>query len=223
LALLLGSGDGGAKAAGLRIGKRALRELLRSLPAALLGPSSVSVRHTLQRPATFRARCSKHPEGLHAVPRTYWGSHLASFAYLRRTFDCRGNSVCYWSTGALRFCTGVAPLWPIALMMVLFFHASRLAARKNSIRILIRGRSPKRSSIPRPVNSFSTASIIPFFFRPFSTPARTALLLNGRETIWNYGSYAPGSPPVFHRGTRSSRICGPSRRAATWFDPTPMM
>jgi hypothetical protein len=95
----------------------------------------------------------------------------------------------------------VGTFWPrrsiaaIALMMVLFFHAARLAlvvfdpylsSRPLAEALL---RSPKGNLIVN--HHYYTFSSI-FFYTD-----RTALLLNGRTNNLIYGSYAPGAPPVF--------------------------
>jgi NADH:ubiquinone oxidoreductase subunit K len=117
---------------------------------------------------------------------------LPAFAYLRMPLLVAGFAFLIGAVGTF---------WPrrsiaaIALMMVLFFHAARLAlvvfdpylsSRPLAEALL---RSPKGNLIVN--HHYYTFSSI-FFYTD-----RTALLLNGRTNNLIYGSYAPGAPPVF--------------------------
>ena len=117
---------------------------------------------------------------------------LPAFAYLRMPLLVAGFAFLIGAVGAF---------WPrrsiaaIALMMVLLFHAARLAlvvfdpylsSRPLAEALL---RSPKGNLIVN--HHYYTFSSI-FFYTD-----RTALLLNGRINNLIYGSYAPGAPPVF--------------------------
>ena len=83
----------------------------------------------------------------------------------------------------------------LALMMVLFLHASRMALVVFDPYLSSRPLAEALSRAPRgelivdgPYYSFSSV----FFYAN-----RTALLLNGRVNNLEYGSYAPGAPDVF--------------------------
>jgi 4-amino-4-deoxy-L-arabinose transferase-like glycosyltransferase len=119
---------------------------------------------------------------------------IQSFAYLRAPLVLAG----------LAFLAGTAACWavrgrrvylPIALMMVLFIHASRLALVAFdpylSSRTLAEAleRAPNGQLI---INGEYYAFSSVFFYT-----RRTALLWNGRGNNLEYGSYAPGSPSVF--------------------------
>ncbi|MGH9632364.1 MAG: ArnT family glycosyltransferase [Bryobacteraceae bacterium] len=123
---------------------------------------------------------------------------MASFAYLRVPLLLAG----------LAFLTGAIGAWKfqeqrtfalIAIMMILFLHAARLALvvfdPYLSSRPLARAlmEAPPGQLIAD--NQYYTFSSV-FFYTNFNTN-RSALLLNGRVTNLEYGSYAPGAPDVF--------------------------
>jgi 4-amino-4-deoxy-L-arabinose transferase-like glycosyltransferase len=119
---------------------------------------------------------------------------IHSFAYLRTELILAG----------LAFLLGAAACWmvrttrvylAIALMMVMFLHASRMAlvvfdpylsSRPLAEALL---RAPKGELV---INGEYYAFSSVFFYS-----GRNALLWNGRRDNLEYGSYAPGSPPVF--------------------------
>jgi 4-amino-4-deoxy-L-arabinose transferase-like glycosyltransferase len=119
---------------------------------------------------------------------------IQSFAYLRTPLLVAG----------LAFLAGTVACWlvrgrrvyvAIALMMVLFIHASRLAlvvfdpylsSRPLAEALL---RAPKGTLV---INGEYYAFSSVFFYT-----GRTALLWNGRGNNLEYGSYAPGSAPAF--------------------------
>jgi len=119
---------------------------------------------------------------------------IHSFAYLRPQLILAG----------LAFLIGAVTCWivrgrrvylAIALMMVLFLQASRMAlvvfdpylsSRPLAEALL---RAPKGELV---INGAYYAFSSVFFYS-----GRKALLWNGRSDNLEYGSYAPGSPPVF--------------------------
>jgi 4-amino-4-deoxy-L-arabinose transferase-like glycosyltransferase len=119
---------------------------------------------------------------------------IHSFAYLRTELILAG----------LAFLVGAVACWMmrstrvylvIALMMVLFLHASRMAlvvfdpylsSRPLAEALL---RAPKGELV---INGAYYAFSSVFFYS-----GRQALLWNGRRDNLEYGSYAPDSPPVF--------------------------
>src|SRR5271169_6780589 len=119
---------------------------------------------------------------------------LASFAYLRVPL----------LMAAVAFCIGALATWRLAgqkaflftaLMMVLFFHAARLAMAVFD---------PYMSSRPLAeaiLKSPEGALIVDHHYYTFSSiffyTNRTALLRNGRFNNLEYGAYAPGVPDVF--------------------------
>jgi hypothetical protein len=119
---------------------------------------------------------------------------IQSFAYLRTPLLVAG----------LAFLAGTVACWAgrgrrvyvaIALMMVLFIHASRLAlvvfdpylSSRPLAEALVR--APQGTLV---INGEYYAFSSVFFYT-----GRTALLWNGRGNNLEYGSYAPRSAPVF--------------------------
>lgn len=119
---------------------------------------------------------------------------LASFAYLRLPLLAAAVAFLIGVLGMLRI-KGARPFLAAALMMVLFFHAARLAlvvfdpylSSKPLADALLR--SPDGQLIVD--HHYYTFSSV-FFYT-----GRDALLLNGRINNLVYGSYAPGSPSIF--------------------------
>jgi len=120
--------------------------------------------------------------------------NIAALAYLRLPLAVAvlagfiGAIGAWFGKGERRFLT-------IALMMVIFCHAARLALVVFDPFLSSRplaealNRSPKGTLIINgPYYTFSSV----FFYT-----GETALILNGRETNLEYGSYAPDAPPVF--------------------------
>jgi hypothetical protein len=119
---------------------------------------------------------------------------LASFAYLRLPLAVAAVAFLAGALGTVR-ATGRRAFLAAALMMVLFFHAARLAmvvfdpylsSRPLAEALL---RAPEgRLIVDHHYYTFSSV----FFYTN-----RSALLLNGRFNNLVYGSYAPGAPDVF--------------------------
>jgi 4-amino-4-deoxy-L-arabinose transferase-like glycosyltransferase len=119
---------------------------------------------------------------------------IESFAYLRVPLLVAAGAFLVGALGAFRS-TGLRAFLSAALMMVLFFHAARIAmvvfdpylsSRPLAEALL---RAPEGELISaRPYYAFSSI----YFYTN-----RTALILNGRFNNLEYGSYAPGAPSVF--------------------------
>jgi hypothetical protein len=119
---------------------------------------------------------------------------LASFAYLRLPLALAVVAFVVGSIGAFKANTQRAVL-AAALMMVLFFHAARLAMVAFD---------PYLSSQPlaEALEKSPTGTlIVDHHYYEFSSVLfytnRSALLLNGRFMNLEYGSYAPAAPNVF--------------------------
>jgi hypothetical protein len=119
---------------------------------------------------------------------------IESFAYLRAPLLVAGAAFTIGVLGLMLW-RGRKAFLAAALMMVLFFHAARMAlvtfdpylsSRPLAEALL---RSPKGTLvIDHHYYEFSSV----FFYT-----GRTAWLLNGRFNNLVYGSYAPGAPDVF--------------------------
>ena len=128
---------------------------------------------------------------------------VASFAYLRFPLLVASVAFCLGALANLRF-TGQRAYLAAALMMVLFFHAARIAmavfdpymsSRPLAEAIL---KSPKGTLIVD--HHYYTFSSIFFYTN------RTALLRNGRFFNLEYGAYAPGVPDVFIDDTQFKNL-----------------
>jgi hypothetical protein len=191
LALLLGSAMA-TEDAWTRWGTRGLG-LITAACTVCIGILLYLVRGT-PAPGDISQALQQHPEA-YTLSLGHMGDlTIQSFAYLRAPLALAG----------LAFLVGTLACWlgrgrrvylAIAVIMVLFIHASRLALvvfdpylssrplaeallRESNGKLIINGEYYAFSSV--------------FFYT-----GRTALLWNGRGNNLEYGSYAPGSPSVF--------------------------
>ncbi len=134
---------------------------------------------------------------------------LQSFAYLRTPLLLAG----------VAFAVGAAGVWllpgrraflALAAMMVLFFHASRMALVVFDPYLSSRPLAQALRHEP------DGQLIVDGAYYPFSSVLfytdHTALLLNGRSNNLEYGSYAPGAPSVFIDDTRFAQMWSSSAR-----------
>jgi 4-amino-4-deoxy-L-arabinose transferase-like glycosyltransferase len=119
---------------------------------------------------------------------------LKSFAYLRTPLIVAGIATLLGFIGAWRLRARRA-VWALALMMVLFFQAARLALiafdpylGSYPLANALNHAKPGRLMID---DAYYEMSGIFFYTN------RSALILNGRFNNLEYGSYAPGAPHVF--------------------------
>jgi len=191
LALLLGSAMA-MKGGWIRGGARVTAVIAICAAIACLGLWWL-VRNAAS-PGDISAALSSHP-GSYTLSLGHMGDlTLSSFAYLRLPL----------LVAALAFVIGVAGHWratgppaylAAALMMVVFFHAARLALVVFDPYLSSR---PLAEAIQRAPEG---KLIIDHHYYTFSSvffyTNRDALLLNGRFNNLVYGSYAPGAPDVF--------------------------
>lgn len=191
LALLLGS----ALATGdwwLRLGTRVLG-VITALCTVAITTILYLVRNTAA-PGDISNALHQHP-GTYTLSLGHMGDlTIASFAYLRTPLLMAG----------VAFLLGTVACWvlpdrrvylAIALMMLLFIHASRVAMAIFEPYLSSR---PLAMALERAPGG---QLIINGAYYGFSSVIfytnRSALLWNGRKNNLEYGSYAPGSPPVF--------------------------
>lgn len=119
---------------------------------------------------------------------------LESFAYLRLPLALAALAFLIGAVGTLRT-RGARPLLALGVMMVIFFHAARLAMVAFDPYLSSR---PLAEALER---SPAGELVIDHHYYTFSSvffyTNRTAWLLNGRFNNLVYGSYAPGAPNVF--------------------------
>jgi hypothetical protein len=191
IALLLGSAmvTGGEW---IRRGTRVLAVIAAS--AGLITLSLFFLTRNLPAPGDISQALSQHPGAYKLSLGHMQDLTLASFAYLRTPL----------LVAAIAFCLGALAAWKLngqrvflaaALMMIIFFHAARMAMAVfdpfMSSRPLAEAiqRSPEGTLIID--HHYYTFSSIFFYTN------RTALLRNGRFFNLEYGAYAPGAPDIF--------------------------
>lgn len=198
LALLLGA----AIAAGgvwVDRGTRALRLLAGAAGSVALALAWL-VRNT-PAPGDISLALSRHPGAYKLSLGHVEDLTLSSLAYLRLPLVLAGVA---FLLGAIlpsvlwrvrRIGRDTAPFVAAAMMMIVFFHAARLAmvafdpylsSRPLAEALL---RAPKATLVVEG-HDYPFSSVI--FYAD-----RSALLLNGRRQNLVYGSYAPGAPNVF--------------------------
>ena len=191
LALLLGS----AMAIGGDWIRRGTRLLVVTAACAGLAALAIlfAVRH-VPAPGDIAGALSQHPNAY-----TFSLGHmedltLESFAYLRLPLGIAAVAFLAGALGSMRW-LGQRAFLAAALMMVLFFHAARIAlvvfdpylsSRPLEEALL---HSPDGKLILD--HHYFTYSSVPFY------TSRDALLLNGRRENMEYGAAAPGAPPIF--------------------------
>ncbi len=206
MALLLGS----AMAAGgdwVRRGTRVLAAVTACASLACLA-ILVAVRH-VPTPGDIAQALSRHPSAYTLSLGHMEDLTLESFAYLRLPLAIAAVAFGIGAAGSLR-AVGRRAFLAAALMMVIFFHAARLAmvtfdpylsSRPLAEALL---RSP-RGELVIDHHYYTFSSI--FFYTN-----RTGWLLNGRFNNLVYGSYAPGAPDVFLTDDQwKERWLGPER------------
>lgn len=121
---------------------------------------------------------------------------LASFAYLRLPLVVAGaafavGAIAAWRRQTTRAGTPV-PLVALTVMMVLFYHAARLALVVFDP--YLSSRPLAEALLQAPAGTLIVDDQYYRFSSVFFYANRRALLLNGRVTNLDYGSYAPDSP-----------------------------
>jgi 4-amino-4-deoxy-L-arabinose transferase-like glycosyltransferase len=146
---------------------------------------------TLPTPGDISTALTQHPEA-YTLSLGHMGDlTLQSFAYLRPPLILAG----------LAFAIGATAFWwrqpniALALMMVMFLHAARLAM--ITFDPYLSSRPLAEALIKAPPGRLIEDDAYYTFSSVFFYANRTALLLNGRKTNLEYGSYAPGAPNVF--------------------------
>ena len=128
---------------------------------------------------------------------------LSSFAYLRLPLIVAGVAFLIGALAAFRWQGRRAQLG-LVLMMVLFYHAARLALITFDPYL---GSRPLAEAILRaPPGKLIVDDQYYAFSSVFWYTNRTALLLNGRVNNLEYGSNAPGAPDVFLNDDQFARL-----------------
>jgi 4-amino-4-deoxy-L-arabinose transferase-like glycosyltransferase len=191
LALLLGSAMA-VKGDWIRRGTRLLSVIAAS--AGLVTLTLFFLTRNVPAPGDISQALSQHPGAYKLSLGHMQDLTLASFAYLRAPL----------LVAAIAFCVGGLAIWKwagqraflsAALMMILFFHASRLAMAVFDPYLSSR---PLANAI---LKSPEGRLIVDHHYYTFSSiffyTNRSALLRNGRFNNLEYGAAAPGVPDVF--------------------------
>ncbi len=196
LALLLGS----AMAAGGAWIKRGTRVL--ALVAACAGLATLTLffltRH-MPAPGDISQALSQHPGAYKLSLGHMQDLTLASFAYLRLPLVLAAVAFCLGALAIWKF-AGQRAFLAAALMMVLFFHAARLAMAVFDP--FMSSRPLAEAILKSPPGTLIIDRHYYFFSSVFFYTNRTALLRNGRFFNLEYGAYAPGAPDVFIDNTQ---------------------
>ena len=128
---------------------------------------------------------------------------VAAFAYLRLPLAVAGVAFLIGAAGSWKL-QGRRAVPALVIMMVLFFHAARLALVTFDPYL---GSRPLADALNRAAEG---RLIVDDQYYAFSSVMfyanRKALLLNGRVTNVEYGSYAPGAPDVFLDDQQFARL-----------------
>jgi len=191
LALLLGSAMAGEHG-WLRAGTRLLGVIC-SLAAVAVAVLLFLVRGE-PTPGDISSALRQNPEAYTLALGHLGDLTLHSFAYLRGPLTLAGLAFLFGAWGTLAL-SGKRAFLAVAAMMTLFLHAARGAL--VAFEPYLSSRPLARALLDSPPGGL----IVDGPYYPFSSvffyANRTALLLDGRQTNLEYGSYAPGSPPVF--------------------------
>jgi 4-amino-4-deoxy-L-arabinose transferase-like glycosyltransferase len=119
---------------------------------------------------------------------------LAAFAYLRLPLAVAGLGFLIGAAGCWKL-EGHRAIAALTVMMILFFHAARLALVAFDPYM---GSRPLAEALTHaPAGQLIVDDQYYAFSSVMFYANRSALLLNGRVTNLEYGSYAPGAPDVF--------------------------
>lgn len=159
----------------------------------LIGVALYVVRH-VPTPGDISTALSQHPEAYTLSLGHLGDLTVHSLAYLRAPLAVAGAAFLVGAIGAWLL-RGRRAFLAVAVMMVLFFHASRMALVVFDPYLSSRPLAEALQHQP------SGKLIVDGTYYPFSSVLfyanRKALLLNGRLNNLEYGSYAPDAPAVF--------------------------
>jgi len=176
----------------VRYGTRALG-VIAALCAVATIAIAFSVRN-LPTPGDISVALSRHPLAYTHALGHMLDLTLDSFAYLRLPLIVAGFAFLIGALGNLRW-SGVRAFLLSAVMMVLFFHAARLALAVFDPFLSSRPIADKLRDVPRGKlildHHYYTYSSVVFY------TGQDPLLLNGKFNNLEYGAAAPGVPDVF--------------------------
>jgi 4-amino-4-deoxy-L-arabinose transferase-like glycosyltransferase len=159
----------------------------------------------LPTPGDISTALVQHPE-MYSLSLGHMGDlTLQSFAYLRLPLALAGAAALIGAGGMVLYRNHKRlPFFAAALMMVVFFHAARVAMVAFDPYL---GSKPLAEALMKaPPGKLIEANAYYAFSSVFFYTNRRALLWNGRVGNLEYGSYAPGAPDVFIDDTRLQQL-----------------
>ncbi len=210
LALLLGSAMAGENAL-LRYGNRALA-VIATAAAAAIGGILWMVR-AMPAPGDISTALTQNPDVYTLSLGHMEDLTLSAFAYLRTPLAMAGVAFAIGAAAAWRAWKRPAvPVAALTVMMVLFFHAARVAMVAWDP--YLSSRPLAEALVKAPAGKLIVDDQYYAFSSVFFYTNRKALLLNGRVNNLVYGSYAPDAPKdvfiddaEFQRIWRSAERC----------------
>ena len=150
----------------------------------------------LPTPGDISSALVQHPE-MYTLSLGHMGDlTLQSFAYLRLPLALAGIAALLGTAGIVLFRHDKhRPFLAVAVMMIVFFHAARVAMIAFDPYLSSKPLADALSSAPP--GKLIGADAYYAFSSVFFYAKRSALLWNGRVDNLEYGSYAPGAPQVF--------------------------
>lgn len=194
LALLLGSAIAGENRM-LRYGTKAIA-VVATLAAAAIGAILWMVRG-MAAPGDIARALNQNPEVYTLSLGHMTDLTLRAFAYLRLPLAVAGAAFAVGAVGAWRSAAGsqgrrILPLAALVSMMILFFHAARLALVVFDP--YMSSRPLAEALLEAPPGKLIVDDQYYTFSSIFFYTNQRALLLNGRVNNLEYGSYAPDAP-----------------------------
>jgi 4-amino-4-deoxy-L-arabinose transferase-like glycosyltransferase len=159
----------------------------------------------LPTPGDISTALVQHPE-MYTLSLGHMGDlTLQSFAYLRLPLALAAGAALLGVVGMVLYRNHKRlPFFAAALMMVVFFHAARVAMVAFDPYL---GSKPLAEALMKaPPGGLIEANAYYAFSSVFFYTNQRALLWNGREGNLEYGSYAPGAPDVFIDDTKLQQL-----------------
>ena len=195
LALLIGSG---MAAGGVWIRRGTLAISAVSSLAAIAVITLLFLVHGVPTPGDISGALTENPAAYKLSLGHMEDLTIESFAYLRLPLAVAAVAFIVGCLGTFRGASHRAyprAYFSAAVMMVIFFHAARLAMVVFDP--YLSSRPLARALMKGPQGELIVDHHYYDFSSVFFYTNRSALLLNGRFNNLVYGSYAPGAPPVF--------------------------
>ena len=191
LALLLGAAMA-MRGDWIRRGSRALAAIAACV--GLLTLTLFFLTRNIPAPGDISQALSRHPGAYTLALGHMQDLTVGSFAYLRTPLLVAAIAFCFGAFAVWKW-TGNRAFLAAALMMILFFHAARLAMAVFDP--YLSSRPLAEAILKSPAGTLIVDHHYYTFSSVFFYTNRTALLRNGRFNNLEYGAAAPGVPDVF--------------------------